>query len=495
MGNSLRIYVIAVIACFGGLCFGFDTGIISGVLTFSAFKSYFGIPSSGDPNLSGNISGALQLGGLIGALIQPFANDYFGRKVSIQINSVVFLAGCFLQTFAPNIATLYVGRGIAGLGLSIISIAVALYNSEASPKNIRGRIVGIQQFAVGTGIAVAYWTNYAVARTLTGNIMWQLPLGLQVIPGCVLLIGMSFMPQSPRWLLMKGRKAEALKSLASIRSVAEEDEELLAELAEMEEFLARNATSTWYETFSGQNLKRVWVGATFIFFQQWTGQNMINYYSPLIFSAIGLNSNSTDLLATGVVGLVKMFMTLPALYVIDKVGRRPLMLFGTLLMWLSFYYIAAYQQIVPPASSSGEISGWGYLSIICVYIFMAGYAISWGPIHYVLPPEIYPQNIRAKTSMFGAILDWSFQFVGIKVSPLMIANIRGGGAFWIYGTFLFVFLVWIYVFLPETKGIMLEEMDVVFEDWRQWKKKVEVGPDGHVIRLHANTTVKESAKA
>ncbi|KAJ3104817.1 hypothetical protein HK100_003997, partial [Physocladia obscura] len=468
------------------LCFGFDTGIISGILTFSQFKTHFGIPASGDANLSGNIAGILQLGGLVGALVQPFSNDRLGRKVSIQVNSVVFLVGCVVQTTASNLAMLYVGRAIAGFGLSIISIAVALYNAEAAPKRIRGRIVGIQQFAVGTGIALAYWTNYGVARSTSlaaSDAQWQLPLALQVVPGLVLAVGMAFLPQSPRWLLQKGRKDDAVRALATIRRLPAADPRIAAEIDEMDEVLRVQQPASWAEVFSGQNLKRVSVGATFIFFQQWTGQNMINYFSPQIFKALGLNANNSDLFATGVVGLVKMFMTLPALYAIDKVGRRTLMLFGTVTMCLSFFYIAAYYQIDAPAVGQ-TIGGWGYLAIICVYTFMAGYAISWGPVHYVLPAEIYPQNIRARTSVFGACLDWSFQFVGIKVTPLMIANIPGGGVFWIYGSFLFAFVVWIFFFLPETKGIPLEEMDVVFDSWQRWKP-VQLGPDGHVLGHHS----------
>lgn len=194
---------------------------------------------------------------------------------------------------------------------------------------------------------------------------------------------------------------------------------------------------------------------------------MLNYFAPMVFRQIGLTSGTTDLLATGLLGIVRMIMTVPALYVVDGVGRRPLMIWGTIVMILSFVYTGTYLQLLP--STSTELGIWGYFAVAGIYTFMAGYSISWvlllitkGVLHYVIPAEIYPQAIRAKSETIGAISEGLFQILSIKIAPIIIATLTGGGTFYLYASLLSCYLAWIYVSLPETRGVKLEDMGLLF---------------------------------
>ena len=225
---------------------------------------------------------------------------------------------------------------------------------------------------------------------------------------------------------------------------------------------------------------------------------MINYFAPRIFQQIGLTSQASDLFATGFVGLTKMFMTLPSLALVDRAGRRPLMLFGTTLMCISFFYIGFYQQFGHTSLSNDHsndhanvISTWGYIAIACVYVFMTGYSLSWGVMHYVIPAEVYPQDIRAKAETVSAFVDGGFQLVSIKLSPVLL-TLQGGGAYFISGGLLLFFLIWIFICIPETKGISLEDMEHVFKTWKHWQPvqipaKTETPSSSVVIKSSLDT--------
>ena len=374
-----------------------------------------------------------------------------------------------MQTAASNYFWFVAGRFVSGYALCVVAVAVQIYNAEVSPPEIRGRVVGLQQLMVALGIAVSYWVNYFVNANTDWNgnpIQFKLPLGLQVIPPVVLIIGLLSLPKSPRWLATKDRYAEARSALSYIRGLDENHHLIDEELQEMSSFLESTQGSTWTEVFGPKNLTRLWVGVPLILFQQFAGQNVINYFSPELFHRLGLNSNQEDLFATGLVGILKIVMTVPALYVVDRLGRRPLMIIGTIIMASSFYYIGTFNAISP---GSGSLTVGGYFAIASIYLFMAGYAISWGIIHYVLPSEIYPLNIRAKAQSIGAVVDWGFQVVSIKIYPYII-GLSNGGLYFVSAGLLTLFLVWIVIFLPETKGLGLEDVDLAFDTFPRWRK-------------------------
>lgn len=371
LGRGHRIYLVTAITAIGGFLYGYDTGVINGVLTVQSFRDVLGITADNSKDLSGSIVAALQVGGVLGALTQSYINDGLGRKTSILVNTIIFSIGAVIQTVAPSFLWFVIGRFISGFSLCVIAVAVQVYNAEVSPSHIRGRVVGLQQFMVCIGIAASYWINYFVdtSEAWKGNsIQYSLPLGLQVVPPVVLFAGLLFLPQSPRWLATKGDYIGARKALANVRELAENDAAIDQELSDIAEFVDNHQTSTWTEVFGGKNMKRLSVGVPLILFQQFAGQNIINYFSPTLFSGLGLNQQSADLFATGMVGLLKVIITIPALMAVDRLGRRPLMIWGTIIMAGAFYYIGVF-NVVSPANGKSITAG-GYVAIGMIYVFM-----------------------------------------------------------------------------------------------------------------------------
>jgi sugar porter (SP) family MFS transporter len=375
-------------------------------------------------------------------------------------------------------------------------ISINMFNSEMAPKEIRGLIVGIQQFMVACGISTAYWMNYAFARIsdVDSPIRFRVPLALQCVPPLIVMLGLIAVPQSPRWLMMKGRYEEALDSLSRLRQKPKDDPSLQAEMKEIEEFLTVHDTSQWGDLLKKENRERFFTGSTLLMLQQFAGHNIINYFAPTIFRSIGLSSSSSaDLLATGIIGIVRMVMTVPALLAIDTLGRRALLLGGTITMAVSFYYIGGYLNTIPvsvgrngtsvvsmattastssPLSEDIPITGWGYAAVICIYTFMAGYSMSWGILHYVVPAEVFPTHLRAKAETLSGVLEGACQIISIQLAPLLISVLKGGSLFFVFAGILTGYLLWIFFVLPETRGVSLEDMHLVFENKKRWKRVI-----------------------
>ncbi|KAJ3254621.1 hypothetical protein HK103_007031 [Boothiomyces macroporosus] len=461
-----KVYLIAICTSLGGFTWGYDSGIIAGILNVDSFKEMVGINPHNQADLSGNIASSLLIGSIPAVFVLSYMNDNLGRKKTISISASVFLIGSIFQIFAWNLASVYIGRFVAGTGLAIMMVAIAMYNSEIAPTNIRGRLIGIQQIMVAGGIALSYWINYFVAALqVQGELAFRLPLAIQVIPCLALLLGLSFVPESPRWLMSKARNPEALEALKTIRDLDGNHPDLLTEAAEISKALDHHDKSQWIDVITKKNLHRLAVGIPLVVFQQFSGQNLINYFAPTMFENLGIQGRTADLFAAGFVGLVKMVMTLPGLWVIDTKGRRPLMLTGTAIMALAFLYIGIYSAYF----QSTVLTIGGYFAILCIYIFMAAYTCSWGVMHYVIPSEIYPQELRAKSETVNSIFEMIFNILSVKIAPLLIRDMPNGGVYFLYGGLLSFFFCWIFLQLPETKGVPLEEIDILFSSWKRWK--------------------------
>ncbi|CAG8743390.1 784_t:CDS:10, partial [Racocetra persica] len=344
--------------------------------------------------------------------------------------------GSILQATATTFAQLYIGRIVSGISIGILSMMVPLYQSEISPKDIRGRLVSLQQFSITIGIAVSFWIDYAAEKIDSSN-QWRIPLGIQCVPA--FLLGTLILPFSPRWLLDHDRDDEALVVLARLRANGDKTDPVVTnefnEIKENVGFEREIAAKSYLELvkIGPENIrKRVILGVSIQAFQQLTGINAIMYYAPQIFHNAGLESNSSSLLATGINGIVNMLATIPAILWIDTWGRKPTLINGN-------FHVNHRDNIG------------------------SSYAYSWGPGGWIYPAEIFPLRIRGKALSITTASNWLFNFIIGQVVPTLLDSITWG-TYIIFGILGLTMGISILLFFPETKGKTLEEMDDIFGD-------------------------------
>jgi len=431
------------------------------------------------------LTAILELGAFVGALMAGPLADMFSRKYSISGWCVIFMTGTAVQVGAnTNVGCIYGGRFVGGLGVGALSMLVPMYNAELAPPGIRGSLVALQQLAITFGILVSYWiaygTNYIGGTTYPGqsNAAWRLPLSLQLIPGLILCIGILFLPFSPRWLMLKGREDEALVTLANLRSKDASHPEVQYEFRALqaERLVEREAAKERYGmdevTFKVSLLEykrlfttkpllhRLMLGAAAQGLQQWTGINAIIYYAPRIFRQIGLEGGTISLLATGVVGIVNFVMTIPAVLFVDNFGRKPMLALGEANMAVSHATIAAIIAVYGPGFQNKQA---GNGAVFMIYWYITWFAVTWGPLAWVVSAEVFPLDMRAKGMSISSAVNWIMNFTVAEVTPIMIDNI-GYKTYIVFMCFCVVGFLYAVFILPELKGLSLEEVDAVFND-------------------------------
>lgn len=428
-------------------------------------------------NVSGNIVSVLQLGCLFGALaIGPITQRY-GRRPAFLITTTVFLIGSLMQVVAGtngsrSLGPIYAGRFIGGAGVGSTSMLVPIYISECAPKRIRGRCVGMMQLFNVTGISISYWTNYGVIRTIpTGPEQWRIPFGVQMIPGGMLFIGMLFLKESPRWLAEHDQVEKATKSLAWMRSSSVGDPIITAEMDQIVESIEREKSiakpgtmQSIREIMASKSLRmRLFIGLVLQMAQQFSGTNAINYYSPSIFKSVGLSSTESDLLATGVYGVVKIVVTAIGLMIaIDQFGRRKSLMLGGAGQAVTMYIIGTIIKLVPP-KVGGPIAAPSYVAIAAIFVYVSFYSFSFGPVVWVLTGELFPNHVRSFCVSLCVALQWLANYAIAKITPIMQANI-GYGMFLFFGSCCAINVLFVAIFLPETKGVALESIGALFGD-------------------------------
>lgn len=372
------------------------------VLAMSSFKKDFGLPLGGsgfdsDENaqVSSNVVSLLTAGCFFGSIFAAFINDRLGRRYSLMIFCLVFLIGAALQVGAHHeIGLIYGGRVIAGLGIGGMSSITPVFVSENCPPAQRGRIAGLFQEFLVIGSTFAYWLDYGVAlRVPEGTSQWRIPVAVQLIPGGLMLIGLFFLKESPRWLMKQGRQEEALHSLAYIRNEPESSEEVQKEIAEIsaaiQEETAATEGVTWKECLTKSNRYRFFLAFVIMFWQQFSGTNSIGYYAPQIFGSIGLSSTNTSLFATGVYGTVKVVATAIFLLIgIDRWGRKKSLIGGAFWMASMMFIIGAVLATNPPDKNATSVSPASTAMVAMIYLYVIGYSFSWGPTPWVYLGEV-----------------------------------------------------------------------------------------------------------
>ena len=439
------LYIVAIVASLGGLLSGYDTGVISGALLF--INETWVLPDT----LQGFLVSSVLIGAVLGAATNGILADIFGRKKIIMATAVIFILGSILCAFAPNVYVLILSRIFVGFAVGIVNFVVPLYLSEVSPKNLRGTLVSLYQWAITAGILFSYFINAVFAQAVY-NWRWMLFAG--VVPGLVLFIGMCFMSDTPRWLVSKNRDDEAKKVFSKI----EPDIEPEKEIAEIKETLVDNRQEKAFRLKKWMIMPFV-VGIGIMFAQICTGINTIIYYAPTIFKTAGFDSNLTAIYATTGIGVVNFIMTIVAVFFTDRIGRKPLLYFGLTGVMLSLFALGTSFAFAGVLGSSLK---WVAVGSLVTYIIC--FAMSLGPIGWILVSEVFPLRIRGIAMSVCTVSNFAFNFFVVGSFPVLLHRIGGAWTFWIFGIVSILCIIFVYFFVPETKGISLEEIE---SNWRR----------------------------
>lgn len=438
----LWLYVVAIIASLGGLLSGYDTGVISGALLFIN-ESW---------NLADTTQGILVSSVLIGAVIGAATNgilaDMFGRKKIIMATAVIFTLGSIMCAFAPNIFVLIVSRIFVGFAVGVVNFVVPLYLSEISPKHLRGTLVSLYQWAITAGILFSYFINAVFAHAVY-NWRWMLFAG--VIPGIVLFVGMCFMHDTPRWLVSKKRDEEAKIAFKKIEPEVDTEKEI----EDIRKTILNEGTKSDKKfRFKKWMIMPFVVGIGIMFAQICTGINTIIYYAPTIFKNAGFESNITAIYATTGIGVINFLMTIVALFFTDKLGRKPLLYFGLTGVMLSLIALGCGFAF---ADFFGDNLKWVTVGSLVIYIIC--FAMSLGPIGWILVSEVFPLRIRGVAMSICTVSNFAFNFFVVSSFPILLHRIGGAWTFWGFGIVSLLCIVFVYFCVPETKGISLETIE------------------------------------
>jgi MFS transporter, SP family, galactose:H+ symporter len=445
MNKNFLIYFIACVAATGGLLFGFDTGVINVALpTLRQEFNFVGTQES-------NVVTAVLFGAMFGPFIAGFLSDLLGRKKINIIAAIVFVVGSIVAAEASSVNMLIIGRLLLGLAIGIVAATVPLYLAELSPKEKRGAFVTYFQLAITLGILLSYLIGYIFESEAHA---WRLMFWAGFIPAILLLIGMFFSPESPRWLMTKNRDEEAMTILTNLRGSSELAK---AEMAETRATINQEKLnkSDWKELFTKRLRIPLLIGVGIFLIQQFSGINAIIYYSTDIFKELFSNSQAT--LATVGVGIVNTCATLLGMRFLDKWGRKPLLYTGLLgtavclfTVGLAFYF----KESLPAGIRQIMLVGG-------IYSYIIFFAISLGPLGWLLISEVYPLRIRGFATSMGSFNHWVFDAMVAYSFPIMSASVLGtnGGIFFIYMMVVLLGLFFAKFIVFETKGLSLEDIE------------------------------------
>ncbi|KAK7691885.1 hypothetical protein QCA50_005289 [Cerrena zonata] len=463
---------VAGLASLGGVTFGYDQGVIANILVMEDFRQKF-------PTTSwqiGLITAMLELGSLIGALSAGIFADRVSRQTAILIASIVFCIGSALQFGAQSVLHLIVGRGIGGLGVGALSMLSPLYMAEISPPEVRGSLMALEQLSIVSGAGFGFWFGF-VCRNLPGSASWRTPLGFQLLPGLFLGAICLFLPSSPRLLVAHGENDEALRTLARLRlrkpEEAATDPLLQIESLEMRVEVALEQRTmgdvktggfyaeikAWSYLFTKRYYKRTMIGILMMVFQQWSGINALLYYGPTLMKHLGMEDETGTLVVAGGISIVQLIAVFPVILYIDRLGRRPLLRWGSVVMFLSHMTIALLVKQNQSDWPHHSTAAW--TAVGCTYVFTMAYGMSYGPIGWILPSEVFPTSVRSKGVALSTSSNWINNFLIGLVTPVLM-DLSPSITFIIFATACFFGYFWSTYVVPETANVSLEEIDAVF---------------------------------
>ncbi|MGP8226226.1 MAG: D-xylose transporter XylE [Terracidiphilus sp.] len=482
--SKLNPYVVmlTLIATLGGLLFGYDTAVINGAV--DSLKAYFIDPRFADlanpaqanaaNSLRGFVVSSALIGCIIGGLMGGWVSTHIGRKRGLVIAAVLFLISA-LGAAAPEFPFAPIGHGgpgymaafviyriLGGMGVGLASMLSPMYIAEIAPPKVRGNLVAWNQFAIIFGMLVIYFVNFGISKMGSGDawlntIGWRYMFLSGTIPAALFLLLLFFVPETPRFLMLKGNESGARAVLSKLVTPEEREQELSEIRASLSEHHSGNLFS--------YGALLIFIGITLSVFQQFVGINVVLYYATNIFKGMGMSTNAS-LLQTVIVGAVNLAFTVVAVLSVDHFGRKPLQIIGALVMAVSMITLGV----------NFWLGGHGMIALIAMLVYTAGFAVSWGPVTWVLLSEIFPNKIRGKAMAVAVAAQWianflvSWTFPIINDSPYMVQHFNHGFAYWIYGGMSILAALFMWRFVPETKGRSLEQME------KLWHKAGQEAP-------------------
>jgi SP family galactose:H+ symporter-like MFS transporter len=450
--------VIATIAALGGLLFGFDTGVISGAQNFLQDVNGWGIS---DSQLE-LVTTAVLIGAVLGAAFSGRITDILGRKKVIIAAAIIFALGAVFTGAATSISLLITGRIVIGVAIGIASFSVPLYIGEISPTKRRGALVSLNQLMITIGILVSYISDYLIAND-ANPFSWRWMFYVGFFPAIVLLTGMFFVPETPRWLIGKGREKEGRKVLEKV----EEPELVEKAVSKIRLDISRESESASYrEIFKSWLRTALIIAVGIMFFQQLTGINTIIYYSPKIFKIAGIESNTLTILPSILLGAINVLFTVVSILLLDRLGRRPLYFIGMTGMVVSLICVGLSFAFESTLGDSLK-----YFTVASMLFYIIFFAVSMGPLGWLIISEVFPLKVRGVGMSIGSLSNWLFNGVVAFTFLKLVNALSTAGAFWLYAFIGILALIWGYKYIPETKNVTLEEIE---DHWRAGKKPREL---------------------
>ncbi len=446
----MNIYLILVclVGAAGGFLFGFDTSVISGVIEYIAGPKVFNL----DEISKGWTVSCIIIGCMIGCIFAGPASDRMGRKKTLILTALVFLASSLGCALAQAYTIFITFRIIAGIAVGAASMLAPIYIAELAPPKHRGKLVSLNLFAIFLGQSSAFYSNFFL-RDFGGDANWRWMLAVMAVPSFLLFIFLLFVPESPRWLVEKSKIPAAMAILTRVNGPAEAQREF----GEIQETL-KVSKGELSELFLPGMFKILVIGILLAVFQQVTGINVVMYYAPSIFKSAGFGNDSA-LLQTALMGMVNLTFAVISMFFVDKMGRKPLMVIGSIGMGLAMALLAF-------TFISGHAKG--YFVLACIMFYLASFGFSLGPVVWVLIAEIFPNRLRSYAVAIATFTLWGANFIVSLTFPYLLNSLKGY-CFVIYGSMCVVCLLFVLKYLEETKGKTLEEIEMHFTNPRQAK--------------------------
>ncbi|KAF8973693.1 general substrate transporter [Flammula alnicola] len=475
------LYSISVFASLGVFLFGYDQGVMSGIITGPYFRKYFDYPGS---IKIGTMVAVLEVGAFVTSVAAGRVGDIIGRKGTLFIGAVVFTIGGAIQTFTIGFWSMLLGRIISGFGVGLLSTIVPIYQSEISPPNHRGALACMEFTCNIVGYSSSVWTDY-FCSFIDNDLSWRIPLFIQCIIGVILAAGSLLIPESPRqvfieWLIDNGKETDGMQVIADLHGGEPDDPVALAEYEEIKDKVREDRESGEARSYAmmwRKYKRRVLLAMSSQAFAQLNGINVISYYAPRVFEEAGWIGRQA-ILMTGINSVIYVLSTLPTWYLVDHWGRRAILLSGAVVMAASLVATGWWMYIDVPQTPNAVV--------VCVVIFNAAFGYSWGPFHGCIPRnpfQIMPLNVRAKGVSLSTATNWAFNFFVGEVTPYLQELIEWR-LYPMHGFFCICSFILVYFLYPETKGVPLEEMDAVFGEEEREDELDYISETASLVQSH-----------